>query len=557
MAITLTQPFISKISPQGVATTIYPTVNVLGGDLIDRIYWELDDINGNQIASGSQVVTDTLTESIRSFQITASGFTLVANTTYLFSAYTQNTTNNVSTNSAWSEAALFNCYVTPTIGLYQLVGTTETPISAGDTFTVQPFNVGVTFDRNDLQSPAVLSYSIISLLDSSGNEVYSVKTYGRNAAAMYGMAPNATYKLQVVSYTADGLMLTKVISNLSYSATAPTGDVTISAQNNCANGTIELSCTVSDFSMVLYFEIQRQEQGSVKWLTLCTVPSASFAYGTFNFTDRLAGSNRVYNYRLVLFSAGGIQTVSDTAEVLSQFSNVYICDGNESYKLTNQWTQSGDKTVFKSALYEPYGSKYPIVVNNAVLGYDAGTTTATVLAPTTEANYKIDRFAEVNLANRFAAFLTNRKPKVLKDFNGNLRIISLQSDVSRNYVRELGNGICSTSFSWVQISDFEQSNISEIGLLNVATIDTPSYPIVSITAVGITNTNNQVAIFAGSTYTNTYISSAQITEPHGYMNVNGTTITYVGDVYSDGNLFYGEITIPNARGEIRIVVNYA
>lgn len=557
MAITLTQPFISKISPQGVATTIYPTVNVLGGDLIDRIYWELDDINGNQIANGSQVVTDTLTESIRSFQITASGFTLVANTTYLFSAYTQNTTDNVSTNSAWSEAALFNCYVTPTIGLYQLVGTTPTPISAGDTFTVQPFNVGVTFDRNDTQSPAVLSYSIISLLDSLGNEVYSVKTYGTNAAAMYGMAPNATYKLQVVSYTADGLMLTNVISNLSYSATAPTGDVTISAQNNCANGTIELSCTVADFSMVLYFEIQRQEQGDVMWLTLCTVPSASFAYGTFNFTDRLAGSNRVYNYRLVLFSASGIQTVSDTAEVLSQFNNAYICDGNESYKLTNQWTQSGDKTVFKSALYEPYGSKYPIVVNNAVLGYDAGTTTATVLAPTTEANRKIDRFAEVNLASRFAAFLTNRKPKVLKDFNGNLRIISLQSDVSRNYVRELGNGICSTSFSWVQISDFEQSNINEIGLLNVATIDTPSYPIVSITAVGITNTNNQVAIFAGSTYTNTYISSAEIEAPRGYMSVNGATIAYTGAVYSDGNLFYGEITIPNARGEIRIIVNYA
>lgn len=557
MAITLTQPFISPITPKAAVSSFSATVNVLGGDLIDRIYWRLDDIDDNPIASGSAVVTDTLTESIRSFQLSLSGFTLVVNKTYSLSVYTQNTTNNVSTNSAWSEAAIFNCYVKPTVGLYQLVGTTTTPITAGTNFTTQPINVGVTFNKNDLQSPAVLSYSVISLLDSSNNIIYSAKTYGTNATPIYGMATGAAYKLQVVSYTADNLMLTKTISNLSYTATAPTGDITISAQNNCANGTIELSCTVSDFSMVLYFEIQRQEQGDVMWLTLCTVPSASFAYGTFNFTDRLAGSNRVYNYRLVLFSAGGIQTVSNTAEVLSQFNNVYICDGVESYKLTNQWTESGDKTIFKSAVYEPYGSKYPVVVNNAVLGYDVGTTTATVLAATTEANRKIDRYAEVNLANNFAAFLTNRKPKVLKDFNGNLRIISIQGDVSRNYVRELGNGICSTSFSWVQITDFAQSNIENIGLLNVATIDTPSYPVVQITDVGITNTNNQIAVFAGSTYTNTYISSAQISAPRGFMKVNGATIAYTGDVYSDGELFYGDITISNVQGELTIRVNYA
>ena len=557
MAITLTQPFISPITPKAAVSSFSATVNVLGGDLIDRIYWRLDDIDDNPIASGSAVVTDTLTESIRSFQLSLSGFTLVVNKTYSLSVYTQNTTNNVSTNSAWSEAAIFNCYVKPTVGLYQLIGGSATNISNGTTFTTQPINVGVTFNKNDLQSPAVLSYSVISLLDSSNNIIYSAKTYGTNATPIYGMATGAAYKLQVVSYTADNLMLTKTISNLSYTATAPTGDITISAQNNCANGTIELSCTVSDFSMVLYFEIQRQEQGDVMWLTLCTVPSASFAYGTFNFTDRLAGSNRVYNYRLVLFSAGGIQTVSNTAEVLSQFNNVYICDGVESYKLTNQWTESGDKTIFKSAVYEPYGSKYPVVVNNAVLGYDVGTTTATVLAATTEANRKIDRYAEVNLANNFAAFLTNRKPKVLKDFNGNLRIISIQGDVSRNYVRELGNGICSTSFSWVQITDFAQSNIENIGLLNVATIDTPSYPVVQITDVGITNTNNQIAVFAGSTYTNTYISSAQISAPRGFMKVNGATIAYTGDVYSDGELFYGDITISNVQGELTIRVNYA
>lgn len=557
MAITLTQPFISPITPKAAVSSFSATVNVLGGDLIDRIYWRLDDIDDNPIASGSAVVTDTLTESIRSFQLSLSGFTLVVNKTYSLSVYTQNTTDNISTNSAWSEAAIFNCYVTPTVGLYQLIGGSATNISNGTTFTTQPINVGVTFNKNDLQSPAVLSYSVISLLDYLGNTIYSVKTYGTNPAPMYGMVTGTTYKLQVVSYTADNLMLTKTIISLSYTATAPTGDVTIAAENNCANGTIGLSCSVSDFSGVLYFEIQRQEQGDVRWLTLCTVQSESFAYGTFNFTDRLAGSNRIYNYRLVLFSSGGTQTVSNTAEVLSQFNNAYICDGVESYKLTNQWTESGDKTIFKSAVYEPYGSKYPIVVNNAVLGYDAGTTTATVLAATTEANHRIDRYAEVNLANNFAAFLTNRKPKVLKDFNGNLRIISVQGDVSRNYVRELGNGICSTSFSWVQICDFAQSNIDNIGLLNIATIDTPSYPITQNVAAGISNTNNQVAIFAGSTYTNTYISSSQMAAPRGYMTVSGTTITYVGDVYSDGNLFYGEITIPNAQGKILIIVNYA
>lgn len=560
MAITLTQPFISTIPPQAPGVQLFAQVNVLGGDLVDRIYWELTDINENPIGNGSQVVTDTVTDSIRSFWLNISGITLVKNTKYSLSVYTQNTTNNVSTNSIISQAQVFNCYIRPTVSLYYISNGSPTPLTNNTNFTAQPVSMGVTFNKNDAQSPALLSYSTIELKDANKNVVYSAKAYGTQTVQIQGFADGQTYSMVVSSLTTDGLLIqSAAVTGITYTPQSATGDFRVEANNDCANGNIVLNCFLDTLSSnVEKVEIQRQEQGATLWNTLCTISNNNFAYGQFTFTDRLAGCNRIYLYRLAIITFSGSATYSDTAEVLSQFTNAYICNGNQSFKLTNSWTESDSSRVYKTGVYEPYVSKFPIVVNNAVLGYDMGTTSAVVLAANTEQNRRIDRFAEVNLAKQFADFLTDRKPKILKDFNGNLRIIAIRSNVSRSYVRELGNGICSTSFSWVEISDFSQPNVANIGLFDVATLDLPTYSVKVNADVGINMTNNATAVFVGSTYTNEFSASSNIKTPIAYIEVPGqATIVVSGSApYTDGNLFYSDISCP-ASGKITVVVEYA
>lgn len=550
----LTQPFLSPIpSVRPTHTTRVIDVNVLGGDTVTRIYWQLEDINGNLVGSGSQAISNDIeTDDIRTFQITISGITFVANTKYSLKVHTQHSNfpgGTGTTNSVWSAAELFDCYVAPTISLYQGAHVSPTPISNNYIFTSQPVKVGVLFSKNDNDSPAVLASATIQLFNSNGDLVASGNAYQEYPIEIEGFAENVTYRLYAVGKTTDGTTMHAQATGLTYVATPATGDLTIQAQNNCANGYIDLTCNVANITGTPNLEIQRQEQGDTKWITLATILYDDIVYNTFHIFDRLAGSNRIYLYRLVLVAPDGTRTVGDPTEVLSQFRNTYICDGETSFKLTNEWTESESKRVYKTGLYEPYGSKYPVAVNNAVLGYDAGTTSAMVMTANTESGANIDRYGEVKLARKFADFLTNRKPKVLKDFNGNLRIITIQSDVNRNYVKELGNGICSTSFSWVQISDFSQPNIGKIGLLNIVKMEIPTATIEFRVDAGIEMTNTDTTAYIGSIYRIEFTApfpiagEAYVQTPVAIYPVQLVTTTDGTTYYISGNLqVNGDIT---------------
>lgn len=550
----LTQPFLSPIpSVRPNQTTRIIDVNVLGGDTVTRIYWQLEDINGNVIADGSQAISNDIeTDDIRTFRVTTSGYTFVANTKYAFRVHTQHSTFPIGTpteNSIWSEAELFDCYVAPTISFYEGEYISQSPISNNYVFTSQPAKVGVVFSKNDNDSPAVLASATIQLYNSDGDLVFSGDAYQEYPIEIEGFAENVTYRLYAVGKTTDGTTMHAQATGLTYVATPATGDLTIEAENVCSEGYIDLTCKVANITGTPNLEVQRQELGDTKWITLCTVPYDDIVYNTFNIFDRLAGSNRIYLYRLVLVAPDGTRTVGDPTEVLSKFTNTYICDGETSFKLTNEWTESESKRVYKSGLYEPYGSKYPVVVNNAVLGYDAGTTSAMVLSANTEQDKHIDRYGEVKLAKQFADFLTNRKPKVLKDFNGNLRIITIQSNISRNYVKELGNGICSTSFSWVEISDFSQSNIDKIGLLNIVKMRIPTATIELRVDAGIEMTNTATTAYIGSIYRIEFTApfpiagEAYVQTPVDIYPVELVTTTDGTTYYITGNLrVNGDIT---------------
>lgn len=190
------------------------------------------------------------------------------------------------------------------------------------------------------------------------------------------------------------------------------------------------------------------------------------------FSFPFCGNNKTYKFRLTLTNKELSLTSHFETTILSQFNRPYVCDINDMYSLINEWTLSNVRTVQKSAIYEPYGSKFPFVAYNAVTKYRAGSSMAVLLAPTSKSatSSYIDRYAQVQLIDNFNNFLTNQKAKVLKDFNGNLRIVSIYNDIANEYYKELGNGIASTSFEWAEISDFTQENINKIGLFKNLTI---------------------------------------------------------------------------------------
>lgn len=217
-------------------------------------------------------------------------------------------------------------------------------------------------------------------------------------------------------------------------------------------------------------EIQRQEYGSDNWITLQEISKDETGKlnASFTFDDSYEKNNTQYKYQIVILDKEKNQISVIQQDVLSVFTDAYIADAAHIYKITNEYSLSNAQLVQNSVVYTPYGSKYPFVAYNAETQYNSASATAVLLAPTSKSNESsyIDRNAQVELVNEFNAWLANGRPKILKDFNGNLKIVTIIDPISNGYYKELANGLASTSFNWVEVGDFIQKDLDDLGMTN-------------------------------------------------------------------------------------------
>lgn len=215
-------------------------------------------------------------------------------------------------------------------------------------------------------------------------------------------------------------------------------------------------------------QIQRQEYGSNNWITLQTITKDATGKLSANFTfeDTYEKNNTQYIYQIVVYDKEGNQISVIQQDVLSIFKDAYIADASHIYKITNEYSLANAQAVQNSVVYTPYGSKYPYVAYNADTQYSSASTTAVLLAPTsqsTESAY-IDKSAQVKLIDEFNSWLANGRAKILKDFNGNLKVVTVIDPISNSYYKNLGNGLASTSFNWVEVGNFIQKDLDDLGM---------------------------------------------------------------------------------------------
>ena len=246
-------------------------------------------------------------------------------------------------------------------------------------------------------------------------------------------------------------------------------------ENTILNATFNQSIdggSIGDFiSAVNSLEVQRQEEGSNEWITLQTIyknQQTGEINASFTMNDTFARNDTKYTYQIVPVDSLGNVGSALQKEVVSRFNNAYIVDANNVYSLTNEYTIEGAQTNQQSTIYTPYGSQYPFVAFNAQTKYDSGSITAVLLAPTSQSTTSscIDRMAQVKLVKQFNDWLTNGRAKIFKDFNGNLKVISVTDAVTNDYYKELGNGIASTTFNYIEVGDFSQQYLTQLGLVN-------------------------------------------------------------------------------------------
>lgn len=241
--------------------------------------------------------------------------------------------------------------------------------------------------------------------------------------------------------------------------------------NAVFNGSIDAGSLGDFVGYVDHLEVQRQEVGSNEWITLQKIYK-NYETGeikaNFVMQDTYAQNDTLYTYQIVPVDIYGNVGYALQQDILSKFNDAYIADANHIYKITNEYTIGSMQREQASAVYVPYGSKFPFVAYNAVTNYDSGSITAVLLSPTSnsETHSCIDRKAQVKLVEEFNSWLTNGRAKILKDFNGKLKLINVINPVPNSYYKELGNGLASTTFNFVEVGNMTQEYLDKLGMTN-------------------------------------------------------------------------------------------
>ena len=226
--------------------------------------------------------------------------------------------------------------------------------------------------------------------------------------------------------------------------------------------------SISQFiGFVESFAIQRREDGSNSWVTLQTITKDTSGILATNFTmlDSFAKDGTLYTYRLVPANSNGEGTSIEQV-ILSKFNNAVIADNFGAYNVTLGYGLNNVQRNQQSAVYNPYGAVYPVVVFNAQTNYESGSVNAVLLAPTSSTTSYLDRKSQTQLNQEFVNWLLNKQPKVIKDFNGKFTIVNIIDAVGNGYYKELGNGLASASFSYVEMGDDSQNTYDKLGITN-------------------------------------------------------------------------------------------
>lgn len=203
---------------------------------------------------------------------------------------------------------------------------------------------------------------------------------------------------------------------------------------------------------VTAIKIKRRIKGEFNWLTLETVPINSLEDLTFLFIDRLNVSNTEYEYALVPIIEG-VEGGYLINSILSKLRGVFIGDFDIVYKFMYDVQYGTNMRNQKTGVFTPLGKQYPVIIANGVISYESGSASGSILNDDFQDTGIIDPKAIVDKKKILKDFLTNKKAKLLRDWNGNAWLCMITDSPTVNYKEGSSLQIPMVNFNWTQIGD--------------------------------------------------------------------------------------------------------
>lgn len=215
--------------------------------------------------------------------------------------------------------------------------------------------------------------------------------------------------------------------------------------NNLTAGNLNYST-----EMISLVRIKRREKGeNASWVTIKEVPITKTEDFSFTYIDRYARSRTEYEYAVVPVM-NNIELDYTIGNVYSNFDGIVICDKEESYQAVADESVPTANRRNPYSLAEPLDSKFPFVFFNGNTNYETGSVQGLFVEIDWD-KHQFKTSSGARYREKVKAFLTNRKPKILKCMDGRIWMIDVTSDPTESVQNHPDQ--VSISFNFTEIGD--------------------------------------------------------------------------------------------------------
>ena len=150
-----------------------------------------------------------------------------------------------------------------------------------------------------------------------------------------------------------------------------------------------------------------------------------------------------------------IEQVSASTKVVSEFEGAWLMDKDTSYYVGLEPKVTGVTRNQEAAVETTLGSKYPIVFYGSEANYYNGNFSG-VIIKWEQATDMFDFDGSVDYRETFINWLTNKKPKVLKMYDGRAWLINVNGNIS--YSDDEHPDKVERSFDFIETGDLNSSD---------------------------------------------------------------------------------------------------
>ena len=254
-------------------------------------------------------------------------------------------------------------------------------------------------------------------------------------------------------------------TSFDYSSIIPTDWDTDTWMNASFAGNTSAGNVAQVATGVTSIRVKRRIKGTFDWITIREIPVAKPEDLSFVITDNLNAYNVEYEYAYVPMMED-VEGNYIVESILSKFEGVFICDIDTVFKFYAGVEYDTNDAIQQVGVFQPYNRKYPIVVSNSIMQYQTGSIGGWVLPEDYEDTHVFDRSKIVKEKEVLLNFLMNKKPKILKDMNGNNWLVYFTGNPSVTYDNNYGQGMLKVSAKWTEVGDpNDKTDLYENGLI--------------------------------------------------------------------------------------------